>query len=243
MTSCRSFAHYKVTEKIGAGGMGEVFRATDSKLNRDVALKMLPDTVAQDPERLARFRREAQVLAALNHHGIAGIYGLESEGDRYALAMELVTGPDLSERWPADRCPVEEGLRVALELAEAIEAAHEKGIVHRDLKPANIKINEDGHVKVLDFGLAKALADDPTGSGDRPGHEPHADGEHDHGQRHPGNRGVHEPRAGARHRGGQASRHLGLWRGRGRDAGRAEAVRRRDGERHPGFGAAGADQP
>ena len=106
MTSGRSFAHYKVTEKIGAGGMGEVFRATDSKLNRDVALKMLPDTVAHDPERLARFKREAQVLAALNHHGIAGIFGLESEGDRHALAMELVSGPDLSENWPAGRCPL-----------------------------------------------------------------------------------------------------------------------------------------
>ncbi|MEN8006333.1 MAG: protein kinase [Candidatus Krumholzibacteriota bacterium] len=163
MTTPRSFAHYNVTEKIGAGGMGEVFRATDSKLNRDVALKMLPDTVAQDPERLARFRREAQVLAALNHHGIAGIYGLESEGERHALAMELVTGPDLSERLAAGPLSVEEGMRVALELAEAIEAAHEKGIVHRDLKPANIKINDQGHVKVLDFGLAKALADDPAG--------------------------------------------------------------------------------
>jgi len=162
MTSPRSFAHYNVTEKIGAGGMGEVFRATDSKLNRDVALKMLPDTVAQDPERLARFRREAQVLAALNHHGIAGIYGLESEGDRYALAMELVTGPDLSEKLAGGPLSVEEGLKAALELAEAIEAAHEKGIVHRDLKPANIKINDEGRVKVLDFGLAKALADDPS---------------------------------------------------------------------------------
>ena len=115
----KSFAHYTIAEKIGAGGMGEVFRATDSKLNRDVALKMLPDTVAQDPERLARFRREAQVLAALNHHGIAGIYGLESEGERYALAMELVSGPDLSERLASGSLSVEEGLKVALELAEA----------------------------------------------------------------------------------------------------------------------------
>jgi serine/threonine protein kinase len=172
MSASSSFAHYTIAEKIGAGGMGEVFRATDSKLNRDVALKMLPDTVAQDPDRLARFRREAQVLAALNHHGIAGIFGLEAEGDRYALAMELVTGPDLSARLLAGPLSIEEGLRVALELAEAIEAAHEKGIVHRDLKPANIKINDEGRVKVLDFGLAKALADDPAGSAIDPGMSP-----------------------------------------------------------------------
>ena len=155
MSSNSSFAHYTIAEKIGAGGMGEVFRATDSKLNRDVALKMLPDTVAQDSKYLARFRHEAQVLAALNHHGIAGIYGLETEGDRYALAMELVTGPDLSEQLTAGPLSVEEGMRVGLELAEAIETAHEKGIVHRDLKPANIKIAADGVVKILDFGLAR----------------------------------------------------------------------------------------
>jgi serine/threonine protein kinase len=164
MSSSSSFAHYTIAEKIGAGGMGEVFRATDSRLGREVALKMLPDAMVANPERLARFQREAKVLAALNHPGIAAIYGLESQGQRNALAMELVTGPDLSEKLLAGPVSVDEGLRIALQLAEAIEAAHEKGIVHRDLKPANIKINDEGRVKVLDFGLAKALADDPAGS-------------------------------------------------------------------------------
>jgi len=165
MTSSRPFAHYTVTDKIGAGAMGEVFRATDSRLGREVALKMLPERLADHPERLARFRREAQVLAALNHPGIAAIYGLESEDDRHALAMELVDGPDLAERLKDGPLAVDEALRVALELAEAVEAAHEKGIIHRDLKPANIKLTDEGRVKVLDFGLAKALGDDPAGSG------------------------------------------------------------------------------
>jgi len=164
MTSPQSFAHYTVTEKIGAGGMGEVFRATDSRLGRDVALKMLPDMMVDNPERLARFQREAQVLAALNHPGIAAVYGLESEGDRHALAMELVPGPELAERLRSGALSVEEGLPMALQLAEAIEAAHEKGIVHRDLKPANIKLTDEGRLKVLDFGLAKALVDDPAGT-------------------------------------------------------------------------------
>ena len=165
LASENSFAHYTVTGKIGAGGMGEVFRATDSKLGRDVALKMLPDLLAQDPERLARFKREAQVLASLNHPGIAAVYGLESQDDHYALAMELVSGPDLSERLKSGPLGIEEGLKVAMQLAEAIEAAHENGIIHRDLKPANVKLTDEGRVKVLDFGLAKALADDSAGSG------------------------------------------------------------------------------
>ena len=164
----RRFAHYEVQEKIGQGGMGEVFRATDSNLGRDVALKMLPDLLARDAERLARFRREAQVLAALNHPGIAAVFGLESQDDQHALAMELVPGPELAERLVSGPLPVEEGLKVALQLAEAIEAAHEKGIIHRDLKPANIKLTDEGRVKVLDFGLAKALVDDPATSGINP---------------------------------------------------------------------------
>jgi serine/threonine protein kinase len=172
MSSPQSFAHYTVVEKIGAGGMGEVLRATDSQLNRDVALKMLPDTLIDNAERLARFQREAQVLAQLNHHGIAAIYGLESEGSRHALAMELVEGPDLSDKLTSGSLPTAEALDIALQLAEAVESAHEKGIVHRDLKPANIKINTEGRVKVLDFGLAKALSDDPATSGIDPAMSP-----------------------------------------------------------------------
>jgi len=172
MESGQSFAHYSVVSKIGQGGMGEVFRATDSRLNRDVALKMLPDHLIDNTERLARFQREAQVLAALNHHGIAAIYGLESEGSRHALAMELVDGPDLSDKLAVGPLPVAEALDIALQLAEAVEAAHEKGIVHRDLKPANIKVTPEGRVKVLDFGLAKALSDDPAESGIDPAMSP-----------------------------------------------------------------------
>ena len=148
---------YEVTAKIGQGGMGEVYRAHDTKLGRDVALKVLPDLFADDPERLARFQREARVLASLNHPNIASIYGLEeSEGVR-ALVLELVEGPTLAERIAQGAIPVDEALPIAKQIADALEAAHERGVIHRDLKPANIKVREDGTVKVLDFGLAKAL--------------------------------------------------------------------------------------
>ena len=137
--------------------MGEVFRATDSKLNRDVALKLLPPHLSSDKERMARFHREAQVLASLNHPNIAGIHGLEESGAQTALVMELVEGEDLSERLRHGPIPMIDALRIARQVAEALEAAHDKSIIHRDLKPANIKITPDGQVKVLDFGLAKAL--------------------------------------------------------------------------------------
>jgi serine/threonine-protein kinase len=152
-----TLAHYRVTSRIGAGGMGEVFRATDSKLNREVALKLLPEALAGDPERMARFHREAQVLASLSHPNIAGIYGLEQSGGRTALVMELADGEDLSQRLARGPLPLDEALRIAQQVAEALEAAHDKGVVHRDLKPANIKVAPDGQVKVLDFGLAKAV--------------------------------------------------------------------------------------
>ncbi len=152
---------YEILAPLGAGGMGEVYRARDTKLNRDVAIKVLPDHFANDPERLARFQREAQVLASLNHLNIAHIHGLEEANGIHALVMELVEGPTLADRIAQEPIPVAEALLVAKQLAEALEAAHEQGIVHRDLKPANIKVREDGTVKVLDFGLAKAL--EPVG--------------------------------------------------------------------------------
>jgi serine/threonine-protein kinase len=155
--------HYDVTDLIGEGGMGQVYQATDTKLNRQVALKILPEAFASDPDRLARFQREAQVLASLNHPGIAAIYGLEEEGDTRALVLELVEGPTLADRIAQGPIPVDEALPIAKQIAEALEAAHEAGVIHRDLKPANIKVRDDGTVKVLDFGLAKALDTTPEG--------------------------------------------------------------------------------
>jgi serine/threonine protein kinase len=137
--------------------MGQVYRARDTKLNRDVALKVLPDSFASDPDRLARFTREAQTLASLNHPNIANIHGFEESSGVCALVMELVEGEDLSQRIARGALPLDEALPIATQIAEALEAAHEQGIVHRDLKPANIKVRSDGAVKVLDFGLAKAL--------------------------------------------------------------------------------------
>ncbi|MDP2321980.1 MAG: protein kinase [Acidobacteriota bacterium] len=154
---------YEVVGSLGAGGMGEVYRAKDSKLKREVALKVLPADVANDRERLARFQREAEVLAALNHPNIAHIHGLEESGGTIALVMELVEGEDLAERLKRGAIPLDEALPIAKQIAEALEVAHEQGVIHRDLKPANVKVRPDGTVKVLDFGLAKAL-DEPKGS-------------------------------------------------------------------------------
>jgi Tol biopolymer transport system component len=155
---------YEITASIGAGGMGEVYRATDGNLKRSVAIKVLPASVAADPDRLARFQREAEVLAALNHPNIAAVYGLEKTADATALVMELVQGDELSDHIARGPIPLADALHIARQIAEALEAAHEQGIVHRDLKPANIKIRPDGTVKVLDFGLAKALSS-PAESG------------------------------------------------------------------------------
>jgi serine/threonine-protein kinase len=152
-----SIAHYRVTGTLGKGGMGEVYRATDTKLNREVALKVLPDAFAKDRERMARFGREAQVLASLNHPNIASIHGLEESEGKRALVMELVEGETLAERLTRGPIPLGEALAIARQVAEALEEAHERGIVHRDLKPANVKVTPKGIVKVLDFGLAKAL--------------------------------------------------------------------------------------
>src|SRR6516165_8374193 len=163
--SPQAIAHYRITSKLGEGGMGEVWRATDTKLGRDVAIKVLPEAFAGDPDRMARFTREAQMLASLNHPNIAVIYGVEER----ALVMELVEGLTLAERIAQGTIPLEEALSIAKQIAEALEYAHERSIIHRDLKPANIKITPEARVKVLDFGLAKALsneavAGDPSSS-------------------------------------------------------------------------------
>src|SRR5262245_37258524 len=140
---------YELLEVIGVGGMGIVYRARDAKLHRDVALKVLPEAVALDPDRISRFRREATVLAALNHPNIGAIYGFEDSGEAHALALELVEGPTLADRIAKGPIPLDEALPMARQIAEALEAAHEQGIIHRDLKPANIKLRPDGTVKVL----------------------------------------------------------------------------------------------
>jgi Tol biopolymer transport system component len=151
---------YEVVAQIGAGGMGEVYQAHDTKLGRDVAIKVLPANFVNDPERLSRFQREARMLAQLNHTNIATIYGLEQSGGTSYLVMELVSGATLAERVKAGPLPIEEALKIAIQIAEALEAAHEKSIIHRDLKPANVKVTPEGKVKVLDFGLAKAFEGD-----------------------------------------------------------------------------------
>ena len=156
---------YEIVAPIGAGGMGEVWRASDSKLGRDVALKMLPAAFAQDAERMARFQREAQLLASLNHPNIAAIYGLEETDGARFLVLELIDGTTLFDRLRTGPIPVPEALEIAAQIAEAVECAHESGVIHRDLKPANVKLTRDGRVKVLDFGLAKALEDPQIGAG------------------------------------------------------------------------------
>ncbi|MSO82979.1 MAG: serine/threonine protein kinase [Acidobacteria bacterium] len=157
---------YEVLFLLGRGGMGEVYRAHDRKLGRDVAIKVLLDALASDPDRIARFGREAKVLAALNHPHIAALYGMEESSGRHFLIMELVEGETLAERLRRGALPPPDALAVACQIAEAVEAAHEKSVIHRDLKPANVKITPDEIVKVLDFGLAKAM--DPVGAAFRP---------------------------------------------------------------------------
>src|SRR6202047_1807763 len=151
---------YEVLAPIGSGGMGEVYKAHDTKLGRDVAIKVLPGTFAHDPDRLSRFQREAKMLASLNHPNIATIHGLEHSDSVQYLVMELVAGETLADRVKAGPLGIEEALKIAVQIAEALEAAHEKSIIHRDLKPANVKVTPEGKVKVLDFGLAKAFEGD-----------------------------------------------------------------------------------
>src|SRR5262245_42386414 len=167
---------YEIVNSLGAGGMGEVYRARDTKLQRDVALKVLPESFARDSDRLARFEREAQILASLNHPNIAAIYGLEDSGSGgtvdpplRALVLELVDGPTLADRLVHGPIPLDEALPMASQIADALEAAHEHGVIHRDLKPANIKLRPDGAVKVLDFGLAKLAGPAESGPHVKPG--------------------------------------------------------------------------
>ena len=207
--------------------MGQVFRARDTKLDRDVAIKILPEAFAHDADRLARFQREAKTLASLNHPNIAAIYGLEESGGMTALVMELVEGDDLSQRIARGAIPLDEALPIAKQIAEALEAAHEQGIIHRDLKPANIKVRPDGTVKVLDFGLAKAMEPAAailptcrmsptitTPAMTQAGIDPR------HG-------GLHEPRAGSGQAARQAQRHLGVRVRVVRDAHGQACLRRR----------------
>src|SRR5215510_12456364 len=155
----RQIGSYQILDLLGAGGMGEVYRARDTKLGRDVAIKILPRAFTTDPERLARFEREARVLAALNHPHIAGIYGIEETGSAPALVLELVEGPTLADHINAGRLPVVEALTIGRQIADGLSAAHDKVIIHRDLKPANVKLTLSGAVKILDFGLAKPNPD------------------------------------------------------------------------------------
>ena len=161
LTAGTRLGPYEITAQIGVGGMGEVWCATDTNLGRQVAIKIVPDAFAHDPERLARFERKAKTLASLNHPNIAIIHGLEKADGIHALVMELVEGPTLADRIAQGPIPIDEAVPIAKQIAEALEAAHEQRIIHRDLKPANIKVRTDGAVKVLDFGLAKAM--EPAG--------------------------------------------------------------------------------
>jgi serine/threonine protein kinase len=157
--------NYEVLSAIGKGGMGEVWRARDKKLQREVAIKALPDEFAKDADRLTRFEREARLLASLNHPNIAAIHGLEEANDTRFLVLELVEGETLADRLKRGPIHLEESLKLSLQVADALEAAHEKGVVHRDLKPANVKVTPEGKVKVLDFGLAKGLGPEMTEPG------------------------------------------------------------------------------
>ena len=216
---------YEITGQIGVGGMGEVYRAMDSHLKRAVAIKVLPAGLAGDAERLARFQREAEVLAALNHPNIAQIHGLEKADGTIALVMELVEGPTLADRITQGPIPIDEALPIAKQIAEALEAAHEQGIIHRDLKPANIALAANDQVKVLDFGLAKLAqpkgltSSDPSASPDD-----HVAGDDDRRWGDPGHRRLYGAGAGTGQSGRQAVRYLGVWRCAVRDVDRPAGV-------------------
>ena len=192
LSSGERLTHYVVDSLLGQGGMGAVYRARDTKLDRDVAIKVLPEELSRDKDRMARFEREAKLLAALNHTNVATLYGLEESEGRQLLVMELVEGETLSERISRGPVPLDEAVALFSQIAEGLEVAHAKGILHRDLKPANIKIAPDGTVKILDFGLAKALVDEDgvgAGASDSPTLTNYR------ARRHHGDSRVHEPGA------------------------------------------------
>ncbi len=163
LTPGQTLTSYEIVARLGKGGMGEVYRARDTKLGREVAIKVLPEDLADDAERLARFEREAKTLASLNHANIATLFGFEAEGDTRFLVMEVVEGQTLAEQLAAGPVEIAETLQICRQIAEALEAAHEQGVIHRDLKPANVKVTPEGRVKVLDFGLAKAYGQETSG--------------------------------------------------------------------------------
>ena len=215
---------YRIAQLIGAGGMGEVYRARDTKLGRDVAIKVLPAAFTSDPERLVRFEREARLLAALNHPHIAAIYGFEDTAGLRALVLELVEGETLADRLARGPVPLAEALSIARQVAEALEEAHAHGIIHRDLKPANVKVTPDGVVKVLDFGLAKAFVGD--GSGPDVSQSPTVTVEGTREGVIAGTVALHEPRAGQWQDARQTHRHLGVRVRALRDADGPARVRR-----------------
>jgi serine/threonine protein kinase len=198
---------YHVVSMLGMGGMGEVYKARDGRLKRDVALKVLPESFSTDSERVARFAREAEVLATLNHPHIAAIYGVQDADGLTALVMELVDGEDLSARIARGPIPLDEALSIARQIGQALDTAHQCGIIHRDLKPANIKVRPDGTVKVLDFGLAKTARSGNSGFLELT--DPDLAGD-DRARRDSGHRRIHVPGAGARKARRQARRHLGI---------------------------------
>ena len=217
---------------LGAGAMGDVYRARDVDLNRDVALKILPEPFALDPDRLARFKREAQVLASLNHPNIAAIHGFEESNGVQALVLELVEGPTLADRIAQGPVPIVEALPIARQIAEGLEAAHEQGIVHRDLKPANVKLRPDGTVKVLDFGLAKVLQPEATTGGDLTASPTITSRSMVRERRDSWHRRVYEPRAGQGTSGRQTERRLGVRRRSLRNAVGSEGIQGRRCLRH-----------
>ena len=225
---------YEILAPIGAGGMGEVYRARDAKLGRDVALKVLPEAFARDAERMARFQREAKVLASLDHPNIASIYGLEDSSSTHALVMQLIEGPTLADRIKQGPIPIDEALRIAKQICEALEYAHERGIIHRDLKPANVKVTSDDAVKVLDFGLAKALEGDASSMDIST--SPTISRLATQAGSAAGDGGVHVARAGEGQSGGSPGGHLGVRLRAVRDADGEDGVQRRSGDGYAGGG-------